>query len=124
MKMQELIDSKKIKYLVARDGTAWVENSKKYRVKIYYLDGKGDKRVIKFLERGSEADFPYFLVRMMYLGKLPWTDDVDMCCNCGGKGRLDHYSHIANGVCFKCEGKRILNEFPIVRPINNSVIKG
>jgi uncharacterized small protein (DUF1192 family) len=27
------------------------------------------------------------------------------CHKCGGKGNLDAYAHIANGVCFDCGGK-------------------
>lgn len=26
------------------------------------------------------------------------------CPNCGGTGKLPHYSHIANGDCFACQG--------------------
>lgn len=27
------------------------------------------------------------------------------CSKCNGSGKLSHYSHIANGDCFQCEGK-------------------
>lgn len=26
------------------------------------------------------------------------------CDRCGGNGRIDHWSHVANGVCFACGG--------------------
>jgi hypothetical protein len=30
--------------------------------------------------------------------------DHEKCHRCGGRGRLDHYRHVANGVCFACDG--------------------
>ena len=38
--------------------------------------------------------------------KLP--EGYRYCGFCGGTGILDRYLHIADGVCFKCEGKGTL----------------
>lgn len=30
--------------------------------------------------------------------------DHEKCRKCGGTGHLSHYRHVANGVCFACDG--------------------
>lgn len=30
------------------------------------------------------------------------------CPRCNGKGNLSHFSHINNGVCFLCEGRKVV----------------
>jgi len=39
--------------------------------------------------------------------KLLETKEYSMCNKCGGEGYLPEYSHVQNGVCFKCNGLRI-----------------
>jgi DnaJ-class molecular chaperone len=34
------------------------------------------------------------------------------CDKCGGSGKREAYLHIDNGVCYKCEGKGVLNYNP------------
>ena len=33
-----------------------------------------------------------------------FTTTIANCAKCNGTGRLGHYGHIANGVCFDCQG--------------------
>ena len=35
------------------------------------------------------------------------------CDRCGGNGRIDHWSHVANGVCFACGGSGKLSGRPL-----------
>jgi len=34
------------------------------------------------------------------------------CSRCGGKGKIERFGHVANGVCFKCDGKGIDTDAP------------
>jgi RecJ-like exonuclease len=35
------------------------------------------------------------------------------CDRCGGKGHIDHWAHVANGVCFACGGSGKLASRPV-----------
>lgn len=37
------------------------------------------------------------------------------CTNCSGTGRVDHFAHIANGVCFVCEGTGKVKDGPKIQ---------
>lgn len=42
-------------------------------------------------------------------GNLLNDDQYSLCTRCGGEGYLPEYSHVQNGICFKCNGNRIYN---------------
>lgn len=44
------------------------------------------------------------------------------CPNCGGTGKLPHYSHIANGDCFACGGTGALNIKESIGPNSDVVL--
>ena len=41
------------------------------------------------------------------------TNEYKLCPRCGGEGYLPEYSHVQNGICFKCEGKSVFKIFEI-----------
>ena len=47
-------------------------------------------------------------------GILLNIDDYYLCSKCGGEGYLPEYSHVQNGICFKCMGKRIFRKARII----------
>lgn len=56
-------------------------------------------------KRHENSSVPYYNHEMMLIGNL------NVCDRCGGRGYLPQYSHVENGICFKCGGEGvILNE--------------
>lgn len=47
---------------------------------------------------------------MYYDGSKGLFEELIPCERCYGAGWFSHYSHIQNGVCFKCNGKRFKRE--------------
>lgn len=41
------------------------------------------------------------------------TTQYKLCPRCKGEGYLPEYSHVQNGICFKCTGKRIFRYFDL-----------
>lgn len=38
------------------------------------------------------------------MNRVTYSYKMNTCPKCGGKGTLDHYRHVAGGVCFHCNG--------------------
>jgi len=46
------------------------------------------------------------------MNTVPTTDKFGFpavpCSRCAGQGGMDHYSHVDNGVCFQCQGAKVV----------------
>lgn len=99
-----------IEYSSAPSGAFFKSHTKavnhRFKVRSYVRVKVGDE--IKIM-RHSNSNVMFPLISCVKKG---WIDaeearnipQQDRCTKCGGKGYLEQYAHVENGVCFKCGG--------------------